>query len=224
MTRFSFLVSSSCFLLLPCPTSSFPWLTQGDRKIGEQRSFYQICSIVVWFGALWVCGSCSDANPPTPTHTHSVDVQCSLLRLAIFCPGLCFLQLEPMTPSWFQSAHHIYPLWGYLTPWDGLWAESCSRLCFLLGSSQLTRGETCVSFSLEVQLVCILPPPVRSEVKFLSCVRLCNPMDCSLPGSSIHGIFQARVLEWVAISFSRGSSLPRDRTQVSHIEGRHFTH
>ena len=48
-------------------------------------------------------------------------------------------------------------------------------------------------------------------------------MDCSLPCSSIHGIFQARVLEWVAISFSRGSSRPRDRTQVSHIAGRHFT-
>ena len=37
-----------------------------------------------------------------------------------------------------------------------------------------------------------------------SCLTLCNPMNCSLPGSSIHGIFQARVLEWVAISFSRG--------------------
>ena len=48
-------------------------------------------------------------------------------------------------------------------------------------------------------------------------------MDCSLPGSSVHGIFQARVLEWVAISFSRGSSWPRDRTQVSFIEGRRFT-
>ena len=43
-----------------------------------------------------------------------------------------------------------------------------------------------------------------------SCLTLCNPMDCSLPGSSTHGIFQARVLEWVAISFSRGSSQPRD--------------
>ena len=48
-------------------------------------------------------------------------------------------------------------------------------------------------------------------------------MDCRLPQSSIHGIFQARVLEWVAISFSRGSSWPRDRTWVSHIIGRHFT-
>ena len=55
-----------------------------------------------------------------------------------------------------------------------------------------------------------------------SCPTLCDPMDCSLPGSSIHGILQATVLEWVAISFSRGSSWPRDRTQVSHIAGRHF--
>ena len=39
-----------------------------------------------------------------------------------------------------------------------------------------------------------------------SCLTLCNPMDCSLPGFSVHGIFQARVLEWVAISFARGSS------------------
>ena len=46
-----------------------------------------------------------------------------------------------------------------------------------------------------------------SEVKSISRVpTLCNPMDCSLPGSSTHGIFQARVLEWVAVSFSRGSS------------------
>ena len=52
---------------------------------------------------------------------------------------------------------------------------------------------------------------------------LCDPMDCSLPGSSVHGGFQARVLEWVDISFSSGSSPPRDRTRVSHIVGRRFT-
>ena len=48
-------------------------------------------------------------------------------------------------------------------------------------------------------------------------------MDCSLPGSSIHRIFQARVLDWVATSFSRGSSRPRDQTWVSHTAGGHFT-
>ena len=56
-----------------------------------------------------------------------------------------------------------------------------------------------------------------------SCPTLCDPMDCSLPGSSVHGIFQARVLEWIAISFSRGSARPRDRTQVSCMVDRRFT-
>ena len=57
----------------------------------------------------------------------------------------------------------------------------------------------------------------------LSCPTLCNPMDCSTPGSSVREIFQARVLEWVAISFFRGSSQPRDQTWVSCIAGRCFT-
>ena len=48
------------------------------------------------------------------------------------------------------------------------------------------------------------------KVKVKSCLTLCDPVDCSLSGSSVHGIFQARVLEWVAISFPRGSSPPRD--------------
>ena len=56
-----------------------------------------------------------------------------------------------------------------------------------------------------------------------SCPTLCDPMDCSPPGSSVHEIFQARILEWVAISFSRGSSQPRDWTQVSCTAGRFFT-
>ena len=55
-----------------------------------------------------------------------------------------------------------------------------------------------------------------------SCPTLCNPVDCSPLGSSIYGIFLARILEWVAISFSRGSSRPRDGTHVSCIAGRRF--
>ena len=54
-----------------------------------------------------------------------------------------------------------------------------------------------------------------------SSLTLCDTMDYSLSGFSIHGIFQARILEWVAISFSSGSSWPRDQTQVSCIAGRH---
>ena len=55
-----------------------------------------------------------------------------------------------------------------------------------------------------------------------SCLTLCDPMDSSPPNSSIHGIFQARARERVVIFFSKGSSWPRDQTQVSHIAGRRF--
>ena len=78
------------------------------------------------------------------------------------------------------------------------------------------RGSELVGLQLKEYL-----PESESEVA--QSVRLCNPMDCSLPCSSIHEIFQARVLEWVAISSSRGSSQPRSQTQVSCIAGRLFT-
>ena len=56
-----------------------------------------------------------------------------------------------------------------------------------------------------------------------SCPTLCDPMDCRLPDSSVRGFLQARILKWVAISFSRGPSQLRDRTQVSCIAGGFFT-
>ena len=72
-----------------------------------------------------------------------------------------------------------------------------------------------------------LPDPpnylLKSESEVTqSCLTLCDPMDCSLPGSSLHGSLQARVLEWGAISFSRGSSQLKDQTRVSRIPGRRF--
>ena len=66
----------------------------------------------------------------------------------------------------------------------------------------------------------------ESEVRMLIsqlCLTLYDPMDCSPPGSFVHGILQARILEWVAIPFSRGSSYPRHQTGVSCIAGRFFT-
>ena len=84
------------------------------------------------------------------------------------------------------------------------------------------------SLSIEWQQQCIYgfcfcweTNKVSNEVT-QSCPTLCDPMDCSLPGSSVHEIFQAIVLEWIAISFSSGSSLPRDWTQVSRIVDRCF--
>ena len=56
-----------------------------------------------------------------------------------------------------------------------------------------------------------------------SCLTLCDPTDCKLPGSAVQGIFQVRILEWVAVSLSRVSSKPRDRSLVLCIVGRFFT-
>ena len=79
-------------------------------------------------------------------------------------------------------------------------------------------------------LICLLlhthTHTYESEVKVLvtqSCPTLWDPMDCSQPDCSVHGILQARILQWVAIPFSRGSSQPRDRTRVSFTAGSFFT-
>ena len=61
---------------------------------------------------------------------------------------------------------------------------------------------------------------MKSSEVVQSCPTLCDLMEGNLPGSSVHGIFQARILEWVAISFSRGSFRCRDRTRVSRAAGR----
>ena len=64
---------------------------------------------------------------------------------------------------------------------------------------------------------------INVSVVTQSCPTLCNPTDSSPPGSSVYGILQSRKLEWVAISFSRGSSQPKDQIWVSSIAGRFFT-
>ena len=64
---------------------------------------------------------------------------------------------------------------------------------------------------------CQCPVCMCAKLFQLSCLALCDPMDRSPPGSSVHGILQARILEWVGIPFSRGSSQPSDRTCVSSL-------
>ena len=66
---------------------------------------------------------------------------------------------------------------------------------------------------------CACMPSCFSHVQLF--VTLCDPMDYSLPGSSFHGILQTRIPEWVAISFSRGSSWPRDHTHISYVSSVH---
>ena len=100
-----------------------------------------------------------------------------------------------------------YPSFSLLIEWKRQWCPYQSIVIYI---KPLTgRGpSTLLAFDSEVAQ---------------SCLTLWDSMDCSLPGSSIHGIFQARILERVAISFSRGSSWPRDQTGVPCTADRLFT-
>ena len=74
---------------------------------------------------------------------------------------------------------------------------------------------------LPISLLVFLNPVCIHAKSLQSCPTLCDPMDCSLPGSSVHGILQSRILEWVDMPISRGSSQPRNWTHVSllHWQG-----
>ena len=99
--------------------------------------------------------------------------------------------LHPIISKWCMRYHQLFLIWPLHTFSSAtfleatLFSHTCMRLC------------------------------VWARMHAQSCPTLCDPMDCSRPGSSVHGISQARILEWVTISFSRGSSWPRDWTHAS---------
>ena len=108
--------------------------------------------------------------------------------------------------------------------WNILWMEEPGRLQSM--GSQRVRHDWATSFfawNVPWYLEFSWRDLCEAVKLTQSCLTLCDPMDCSPPGSSIHGIFQASILKWVAISSSSRSSWPRDWTWVSHIVGRCFT-
>ena len=113
--------------------------------------------------------------------------------------GLWKLVME--RKAWNAVVHGVARIQTGVSDWTELnWTELCARICYGLRIVQYSDSEVTQS-----------------------CPTLCDPMDYSLPGSAVHGIFKAIVLEWIAISFSRGSSQPRDWTRVFHIVDRCFT-
>ena len=100
------------------------------------------------------------------------------------------------------------------------------RKCFQPGCEK-PGGNRCCHVGIPA---CILAHPNSSAVPFeasvraQSCLTFCDPMNCSPPGFSVQGILQARILEWVAISYSRGSSQSRDGTLISCLTGRGIYH
>ena len=108
---------------------------------------------------------------------------------------------SPADAVWRQSTElSPFPCLQIQEKWQAILAEQKDKV--IRGQSVVDLDRNCSTRSVLTQLY----------------LTLCNPMDCSLPGSSVHGIFQARILEWVAISCSRGSSGSlRDRTHTSSI-------
>ena len=115
---------------------------------------------------------------------------------------------------WFMGSQRVRHDWATELNWTG------TVLC-----SVVTTGHIWLPNTFDIWLVWVCYQSKTSQT-FCVCIShsvvfdSCDIMDCSLPGSSVHGILQARILEWVAIPFSRGSSWPRDWTRVSCIAGR----
>ena len=120
--------------------------------------------------------------------------------------------------EWLTLYDSLFPP-GHSTPLPSRWSPWMNILPKVTLSGHSLHHDTLsslkpVNFSYTT-LLCMLVAQ--------SCLTLCDPRDCSLPGSSVHGILQATILECVVFSFSRGYSRPRDRTQVSCLASRFFT-
>ena len=102
------------------------------------------------------------------------------------------------------------------------WTRDCISLISYIGSQILYHWATRTANYIYLYIILFIFDSGQFSSVAQSCLTPCNPMDCSRPGSSLYGLLQARVLEWGATSFSRGSSRLRDWTQVSCIPGRRF--
>ena len=120
-----------------------------------------------------------------------------------------------------KSQVHLPKCSNFTTLSKTVWAwkkkRSKSKGYQEISCNRLERNKTDSLLNMVIQLVCVCLLVAQLGT------TLCDSMDCSLPGSSVHGILQARTLEWVAIYFSRGFSRLRDQTQVSCTAGRFFS-
>ena len=133
------------------------------------------------------------------------------------CSPCCLVaKCDPFFPTPWAIAPQT------LCPWDLLRQEDCSRLPFPFPGDLPNLGIKPESPALAGRFFTTEPPGKHSLARVCAksvqmCLNLCDAMDCSLSGFSVHGILQARILEWVATSFFRGSSWPRDQTHFSYV-------
>ena len=165
---------------------------------------------------------------------------CEMEKLGVWLPHSIIVVVQSLSRVWLgtHALQHTRPLCPSLSPgvcpssWPlNLWCYptiSSSAALFFSFCLQLFKHKK----GLFIHVNYILFPGGKSSTLqmenrqeksvvraklLLLCLTLCSPLDCSLPGSSVHGVSQATILQWVAISFSRGSSQPRDRTLLSCV-------
>ena len=134
-----------------------------------------------------------------------------------FPGGSAVKNLPTMQETWVQSLGWEDTLEKERATYSSIFAWRIPWIEYLVGYSPWGCKESDISLTSLIQII-----QCCKNIKYFDVYNSCNPMDCSLSGSSVHGISQAGILEWVAISFSRGS-WPRDWTHVSCTAGRFFT-
>ena len=191
----AFLPRSKCLLIL--------WLQSLSTVILELKKIKSV-TVSAFYPSI-----CHEVMGP---HAMILVLECWVLSQLFHSP------LSPSSKGSLVPLHSLPVEWYHLHIW-GCWYSS-PQSWFQLVIHPAGYLAWCTLHRTPAELF------LENEMKVLvtqSCPTLCNSMDCSLPGSSVHGILQARILEWVAIPFSKGSSGPRDWTRVSCIAGRFFT-
>ena len=121
-------------------------------------------------------------------------------------------QLINVRPTWVDGGRLDWDLWCWMK--NGVIVVAGVSLHLSLLPDQLLSSWIVKHFCSQMSRAMCVCVRAWVHVHAQLCPTLCNPMDCSPPGSYVHGTSQARILEWVAISFLRGSSQPRDRTRI----------
>ena len=153
-----------------------------------------------WWIFTWCISSSPVYNLPfcvpmsltTPAVTYSLSSNLPSLA-PVFLPSRCWPMMGPLV--WSSLHSYLSPMWAFCAPWRILFRMGCRKL-----DHQWLPHHCAGSLLCALLLICVRPP---STLKWSCSVvpPFCNPMDCSLSGTSVHGIFQARILECVAISF-----------------------
>ena len=139
--------------------------------------------------------------------------------LAVWLRGPLLHEAGPSTPRWVKPPVSLGPFSALNFP-PNFNSHKVEHVSFAI-LSHLTHQDLCLNISLS-SILSLAHGKWKWRCKSLSRAWLYNSMDCRLSGSYVHGIFQARILEWVATRFSRASSWSRDWTQVSCITGGFF--